>query len=219
MPHLLTRRLDEFTQIGIWQVAETEQELLDLLNWSVADMGELDSIKGARRLESLAARLILHRLTGSTTLWKIEKDAHSKPHFSEHPEWHCALSHSHGLAVAMLSNRPCGLDLQLYSHRMDHLAHKFVNEAERALIEQYTPDAHMGLYHFIWSAKEAMYKVHGRKALDFRAHMHVHGFQPTSTGLIQKNEVSIPCALQLGWVELADKRYCLATALQAEPSV
>jgi 4'-phosphopantetheinyl transferase len=216
MPVLLHKKLDAFTQIGVWQITETESELTALLQAQEEVVAELGVYKSEhRKMESIAARLMLHRLTESASPWRLEKDVHSKPFFTEHSQWHCALSHSHGLAAAMISNRACGIDLQRFTAKMASLAHKFVNKTEAAWISGHSTENHLDLYHLIWCAKEAMYKVHGRKSLDFRAHILVHDFSKSTTGgLIQKNTERIECALESDWLQHNEARYCLVSAVE-----
>jgi phosphopantetheinyl transferase len=194
--------LTQGLQLALWQVTEQEDYFHKAREWSVADLAGFAAIKGARRLESMAARLALHQLTLAATPWQMEKDAHSKPYFPLHPDWHCALSHSHGIAAALLGSAPCGVDLQRYTGRMDKLAHKFVNPQEAALIAQHPAESQLDLLHLVWTAKEAMYKVHGRKSLDFKEHLSVHGFEANSSGMMKKGSERIACDLFFHWLEL-----------------
>jgi 4'-phosphopantetheinyl transferase len=204
------------TMLALWQVGEPEGYFKTAMAWSPAELEVFGQIQGNRRLESMAARLALHQLTGADTPWKISKDAHNKPNLVEHPAYHCALSHSHGVAAALLSDRVCGVDLQRFTDKMDKLASKFVNEPEFQLLEQYPSSHRLDMLHQIWSAKEAMYKVYGRKSLDFKEHLHVQDFTNISSGSIRKQNEEILCTLNYQWLTLAGLgRYviCVATEL------
>jgi 4'-phosphopantetheinyl transferase len=209
---------------GVWQITESDSYFLDALAWPATDLAAFDAYKGHRKTEGIAARFMLHQLTRSETLWVIEKDGHSKPWFVDQPEWHCSLSHSHGMAAAILSKRACGIDLQRFTEKMDALAPKFVAVDEQAMIENLPVSLKSDAYHQIWTAKEAMYKVYGRKALDFKANMQVMGLTIDTVGAaaglkinllgrVEKHDEIIDCQLQLEWFVLNDQaRYCLCVA-------
>ncbi len=203
-PVKLHIQLPAYVRLALWQVTEPEAWYRAALPWPEEDLAEFEAVKGPRRLESMAARLALHQLTGAETIWPLKKDAHSKPRFPKQMDWHCSLSHSHGLAAAVLSQQHCGVDLQRYTDRMDVLAHKFVNPHEAQLLEAGGTDLRTMHLHQIWTAKEAMYKVYGRKSLDFKAHMFVHGLGAVSTGYIRKGDVELACRLYFQWLELTD---------------
>jgi 4'-phosphopantetheinyl transferase len=221
MPILSRHLLPDFDcQYGIWAIAEPEAYFVDALPWETHDLSEIRHIHGHRRTESLAARLLLHQLTGSSEPWPVQKDAHSKPQFPEHLDWYCSLSHSHGMAASMLAKRACGIDLQRFTEKMPALAQKFVNSDEAAWINTQATEHQNKLYHMVWTAKEAMYKVYGRKQLDFKVNLHVNSLTPetiTSQGHIEKQHEYLAVHLHFQWLnDLNQHLYCLCVALSID---
>jgi phosphopantetheinyl transferase len=63
-----------------------------------------------------------------------------------------------------------GIDIEQVHPRLHKVAHKFMNPREGgAEVEKLSTD-HLCLH---WCAKEALYKLYGRRNLDFREHIQV----------------------------------------------
>ena len=202
-------------QYGVWQIDEDEQFFIDQLQLPSDQLAELQKVQPKRRIESLASRYVLHHLTESTHPWPLAKTIHQKPYFTEHTEWYCSLSHSHGVVAAAFGRHECGIDLQRFTTKMSLLAPKFVNELEKDWIDTQYQDESLTMFHYIWSAKEAMYKVYGRKQLDFRMHLVVDPVQPhggQSSGMIHKIDERHSCALHYERILVGDEQYCLVVA-------
>ena len=83
----------------------------------------------------------------------------------------------------------CGIDIQFIVPKITRLAHKFLCPPEAASIEEATA---LDQLHFYWGAKEALYKAHGRRKLDFIEHIKVEPFKyvapnGSTTGIVQKD--------------------------------
>lgn len=178
MPLLSVRRPFPSASLGIWQIKESEDFFRQGLPLSEAEAAELSLHKGIRRSEWLAGRWLLHQLSGHAQRLPLAKDAFSKPFFVETPDLQCSMSHSHGTVAALLfeGNALVGCDLQVLVPKMTRLAHKFVNTDEYTFLQQFSPEKQFDLLHIFWTAKEAMYKAYGLKALDFKRDIHIMPF-------------------------------------------
>ena len=157
---------------GLWSITEPEYWLRDQLLLYPAELRQLSGLKGAgRRREWLAARYLVHLMSGRTVRGAFVKDEFGKPHL-EHSDWQISISHTQGMAGAIAAPRLCGIDIQRLVPKITRLAPKFMNEAEAAVD---IPDSRERLLylHLLWGAKEALYKAHGRRKLDFRTNLHV----------------------------------------------
>ena len=183
MPLLFTRHITlpsasaQVFTFGAWQIAEPESYFRNDLPLLPGEEADLARYKDIRRLEWLAGRWLLHKLTGVPERMPLGKDAFAKPFFLHAPELHCSLSHSHGIVGALLGNRVCGCDLQMLVDKMPRIAHKFLHAEEAAFVQQFSPDAQFDLLHVFWTAKESLYKAYGLKELDFRAHLRLEPFE------------------------------------------
>ena len=200
MPLLFTRHItllqdtpdEQSFTFGVWQIAENEAYFREDLPLRPDEENDLARYKGIRRLEWLAGRWLLHKLTGSVERLPLGKNAFAKPFFLDRPELHCSLSHSHGIVGAMLADCVCGCDLQVLVEKMPRLAAKFLHVEEEAFLQPFNSADQFDLMHVFWTAKESLYKAYGLKELDFRGHLRLEpfpwsGFTAETTGWIQKD--------------------------------
>lgn len=195
MPLLFTRHLalqpETRLTFGVWQIAESEHFFREGLPLTPEEEADLARYKGIRRLEWLACRLLLHKLTGAEVRLPLGKNAFAKPFFLHRPELHCSLSHSHGIVGAMLADGVCGCDLQVLVDKMPRLAGKFLHSEEAAFLREHEREAQFDLMHVFWTAKESLYKAYGLKELDFRTHLRLEpftwsGMSADTTGWVRK---------------------------------
>ncbi len=133
-----------------------------------------------RRREYLAARLLLHRMSGRRQRGELIKDADGKPHLAD-SHFFVSISHTVGYSAALAHPRSCGIDVQRIVPRITRIAPRFLGTEES---RQLSPEHQLVQLHLIWSAKEALYKAYGRRQLDFREHLRIdlgEPFSPTST--------------------------------------
>ena len=179
---------DSTAELGIWQITEPEEWFMEQLLLYPPELRQLSGIRGRRRTEWLAVRQLVHQMSGRETRGAFVKDEHGKPHLDK-SDWHISISHSHGLAAAIASPSVCGIDIQFIVPKITRLAHKFLCPPEAASIEEATA---LDQLHFYWGAKEALYKAHGRRKLDFIEHIKVEPFKyvapnGSTTGIVQKD--------------------------------
>ena len=62
---------------------------------------------------------------------------------------------------------------------ISHLSRKFLSDAERRFLGEQPPNEELLLY---WGAKEVIYKMYGRRKLDFRQDMFIRPFQVADKG-------------------------------------
>lgn len=170
MPLLFHDILHAPGEWGLWKIDESEHWLRKQLHPHPHEDTQLAAIKGEeRRREFLAARLLLHRMSGRAERGRILKDTDGKPHL-ENSLFYVSLSHTVGYSAALAHPRPCGIDVQRIVPRIARISGKFVAPSEA---RQLIPDSELLQLHLIWAAKEAMYKAYGRRQLDFRRHLSV----------------------------------------------
>lgn len=197
MAVILHEHLHEPGEWGLWHITESEEWLRENVHLFPAEQKGLASIKGAgRRREFLAARMLLHFMSGRSERGELHKDDAGKPHLRD-SHFHVSISHTVNYAAAIAHPNPCGVDVQRIVPRIRQMAHKFVGAAEQ---EQIIPEHELLQLHLIWSAKEAMYKAFGRRELDFRKNLFVDfaGFSPenlSATAFLRKGVVEMCFAL------------------------
>lgn len=114
----------------------------------------------SRRMEFTATRILRHSIFGYS---HIHYDTHGAP-FIEN-EGFISISHSKNtVAIAINPEFKIGLDLEEPRKSILELKHKFLNDRE---ISTWDCDDYLNVTK-IWSAKEALYKLAGRKKIIFK---------------------------------------------------
>jgi len=188
MPIIAHHTIEPEGELGLWRIEETEPWFLRRLELVETEARQLEAIKGRRRTEWLAARQLVHAMSGRDRRGAFIKDEYGKPHL-ESSDWHISISHTHGLAAAIAAPRPVGIDVQVLVGRIERLAHKYMRPEELASLHSGHRIEHLHIY---WGAKEALYKAYGRRRLDFCAHLLVEPFfleeaKGTTSGRIVKD--------------------------------
>ena len=151
----------KFGSSCIWKIEEQRSFFLDKLK--ISDQN-IPFINGAREMEWLASRLLALKLD-KTVPEAITKDEYGKPHCSS-GEKHISISHSKNYAAYASFVHPIGIDLQIHDARIRKLAKKYTTVEEVNLLpENLESDIKL---HLIWTVKEAVFKLYGRKELPFK---------------------------------------------------
>lgn len=74
---------------------------------------------------------------------------------------HLSISHSGGWAIAVVADRPLGVDLETLDERSDALERTFFSESERRWVAK-TDEARRVRCNIVWTRKEAVSKLLGR---------------------------------------------------------
>jgi phosphopantetheinyl transferase len=116
-----------------------------------------------RRMEFVATRILRHRLFG---FQHIHYDTHGAPYIED--EGFISISHAPGVVgLAVSKYFKIGVDLEVIREKAAMVAHKFLSPAEQGLFDT-TSAAEMTK---VWSAKEVLYKLAGRKRILFSEHL------------------------------------------------
>lgn len=174
--------------LALWAIEESEVFFQSLIEQSGAQADEAAAIgHPKRRLQHLAARYLLLRLLGDAARNGYQKDHYGKPHLIGLP-CHISLSHSHDMVAVAYADVPLGIDVQLFTTKIERIANKFMTHEDLAALGSNRLEE----LHAYWGAKECLYKGYGRRELDFKTHIFVAPFQyeegfGRSTGRVSKN--------------------------------
>lgn len=168
--------LDEWTfpdglgGVAVWQLKESEDELLRLLSerlplHALEALNEgLHSLHNpARRLEWLAVRVLLTECLGTDKIIAYHPTGY--PYLSDHSQ-EISISHTKGYAaLAWHPSLPVGVDIEHRSDRVMRVASRFINGKEQEMLKASSwpsPDAEL----LLWTVKESLYKQLRQPALD-----------------------------------------------------
>ncbi len=164
-------------RIGLWDISESPEELLQLVLLTEEEKKVFDNFKGAkRRSQWLAVRALLPQIAGADFCF-VTYDALGKPFLNQHQL--ISISHSENMVAIQLSqSEMCGIDVQKVSGKMSRLAFKFINDQEFSFIPQ---EQSLQYYNLIWTMKEAIFKHFGSN-LEFREQIMIDKFEMNISG-------------------------------------
>jgi len=146
------------TSVGLAEITSENDEILQL------DHTDLDHLHPKKRLEFLASRQLIKQMCATLDISYegIRKDEFGKPHLIN-SNYQISISHSYPMvACSIHPTAPCGIDVESIRPQLAKIKYKFLNEVE---LDYCGDDLKKLCLH--WSTKEALYKIHGRKSLNF----------------------------------------------------
>ncbi len=178
---LLLKQEKKQCLFALWVIEESEEELSQL--FSSAPREEIEALKKfknpQKRIERMAARLLIYELLGKKVL--VDYDEYGKP-FIVGDNRSLSISHTKGMLAVQIAEQKAGVDIEYISDRVAKIAHKFLSAPELDTIDLKQQMMHM--YAF-WCAKETVYKIYGKKRLDFKKHIHIKPFDIEKKGFIK----------------------------------
>lgn len=183
MPVVFNKKIDDQSVLSVWKIEETEEQLLSALQLKQHELDVIASLSnGKRALHWLATRVLLRTMLNTADYIDCQMDEHGKPYLVN-SDTHISLSHSYDYAAVIISKgRQVGVDIELIKMKIKSIKHKFLSDVE--LAQKQIGDNTNGLY-VAWCAKEAIYKWHGKKGLEFKQHIHIKPFKLKDEGSLQ----------------------------------
>lgn len=180
MPLLLNREVSPRQTLGIWELSEPPAELMALLGNDRLAEG-YDGINHEwRQRQWLASRVLLKAITKSIDT-PVKYDSFNKPYLP-HSHYKISISHSHNLVAVIVDDREeTGIDIELVKPRIERLAEKFMSDEETRALDRTNLVESLYVH---WCAKEALYKLYGKKELIFKEHLFVGPFEYRGKGVI-----------------------------------
>ena len=181
MPLAKLEKLDQCSVFGIWEISEPLEALFTLLAPDDIEVKRLNAIAlDRKRKESIAARCLVKELVTNLggVYSGVYKDEFGKPHFLNNG-WQLSITHSFDYCSALIHpTKAVGIDMEVANREsLRKIAHKFLNPSEQEFCAN-----DLTKLCIVWSAKEALYKLHGRKKLDFCTHLRVEPFELSKSG-------------------------------------
>lgn len=182
MPIQLLKQIHPEVELGIWKIQESADELLGKLRLSQVELRYYQSLRtGSRAMQWLSSRVLLRQMIQTDDFIDFRIDAHDKPYLFNFPH-HFSISHSHEFAAVIISETCLvGLDIEKIHPKIERIAHKFMSDIEMSYLQH--ENRILQLY-ACWSAKEALYKLYGKKGVSFKDHILLNPFEYTSSGQI-----------------------------------
>jgi len=190
MPVILEKKYKNNISLAIWKITESQNELLAMLPSEILTDAELASISHPQKqIEFFCSRLVIKHLANSLDIkyLGIKKDEHGKPYLAG-SKWQMSLTHTlNYVAAVMHPTQALGVDMEKPSEKLKRIAHKFLSETERT-----EADSDIEKLCIYWSAKEALYKLYGKRKVIFNENLYVFPFlkqQVQISGRLKINDI------------------------------
>ncbi|MCI1720044.1 MAG: 4'-phosphopantetheinyl transferase superfamily protein [Bacteroidales bacterium] len=181
------KELKDGTTIAVWEIKETEDELLKIIGTPKEDLEDLFLIKSAQlRREKLAVRALINSV--------FEEEMHLGHHDNGSPYLvnnmtHISVTHTNNFAAIIINpSEDVGIDIECLDRDFSAVEKKALseNEIDDLLDEKEDDDERkrertqqLAIY---WCAKEALYKRMGRHDVDFSKDMEIEKFSIRDEG-------------------------------------
>lgn len=173
------RDVGEFGRIGLWQISEELDFLLNRLSLSDRDQNIILGMTNENRKKQwLVARLLVKELVGRQC--EVVYDESGRPSLSG-SNTHISFSHSADMVASMVNSKhEVGIDIQETKGKIQNIQHKFLSAKE---LKHTAGD--LNKLHIYWCAKEALFKFYGKGNVDFRKHLYIHDFENEHEGIMR----------------------------------
>ena len=190
MPIILEKQYENNTYLAVWRITESHDELQAMLPSAILTDAELASIRHPQKqVEFFCSRLSIKFLTNSLGIQYlgIKKDEFGKPYLVG-THWQFSLTHTNEyISVLMHETKPLGIDMEKPSEKLLRIAHKYLSESESI-----DADSDLDKLSIYWSAKEALYKLYGKRKVFFNENLLISPFkknQQVIQGRLKINEI------------------------------
>jgi phosphopantetheinyl transferase len=176
MPLFKTISINPTTQILIWKVTESFEELRSQITLKPKTQNRLNGMKSEMHQRAfLSVRMLIQEI--GITDFDLHYDEFGKPYLSNHR--YISITHSHNFAAIIISEQTVGIDIELQREKIIRIADKFVNEKELKRLQSFDTPDYIKKLTVKWGAKEAIFKIRNEKGISFKDHIQVAPFSLT----------------------------------------
>lgn len=175
------KELQNGAEISVWEITESEDELLSIISIPNEELEELFIIKSeARRREKLAVRALLNTVFND----KVYLGHHDNGSpFIQNNLTHISITHTtRFVAIITHPTEDVGIDIESINRDFSPVEKKALSDEEREDLSDKNRNLQLAIY---WCAKEAMYKRMSQHGVDFAKQMEIEKFNPREEGDIE----------------------------------
>ncbi|MCR5002968.1 MAG: 4'-phosphopantetheinyl transferase superfamily protein [Bacteroidales bacterium] len=181
----LRKELEDKSEIAVWKVEETEEELRALSAAPTDEMEEISFIKNeSLRKQRLAVRALLNELFEEKVY--LSHHDNGKPYL-ENSVTNISITHTTNyVAVILNDNEDVGIDIESLDRDFSVVEKKALSDDEIEDVEDVDDskekNEHLAIY---WCAKEAIYKLISQYNVDYAEQIEVDRFRFKEEGQIE----------------------------------
>lgn len=177
----LRKTLDNKADISVWQITETEQELINLSSVPTDEMEEISLIRSETlRKQKLAVRALLNTVFEEKMY--LNHHDNGKP-FLENCITNISITHTDRyVAIITHDDDDVGIDIESLDRDFSSVEKKALSEEEIEDIDEDRRNEQLAIY---WCAKEAIFKRMSQNKVDFSEQILVSHFNPKDEGELE----------------------------------
>ncbi len=177
----LKKELENEATIGVWQITESEEELVKLASTPTDEMEEISFIKSeSLRKQRLAVRALLNTLFDEKVY--LSHHDNGKPYLENNPT-NISITHTEKfVAVILHDDQDCGIDIESLDRDFSAVEKKALSEDEIDDLPDEKRNEQLAIY---WCAKEAIFKLLSRYSVDFAEQIEVDRFRYRGEGELE----------------------------------
>ena len=165
MPLLKIIALNDYTQLLLWKITETFDELFNSVALKDVTLARVENMKSESHQKGfLSVRRLL--MEAGYTDFDLYYDEYGKPHLNDGK--HISISHSHDFSVIVLSDVNIGADLEILKDKTLKLATRFMDVSH---LENLNPEDELIKATVVWGIKEAVFKLRNEIGISFKDHI------------------------------------------------
>ena len=206
MPLIKRKESTKYTY-AVWSIEESLQELIEQLNPNKQELIEIERFTNIKRKkQNISARLILNQLSNKKEILSYSESGKPQSKLFKN----ISISHSNNYCILIISEKSIGVDIQYRNPNIEKISTKFLNSAEINNINRH--DA-INEIHFIWCAKESIYKTLNNSPCSFKKNIEIKPTQDnmTTSGYYKYKNIEIQYDIEYELLEnyfigIADKK-------------
>ena len=177
----LKEKLENEATIAVWQITETEEELVNLSATPADEMEEISFIRSeALRKQKLAVRALLNELFEDKVY--LSHHDNGKPYL-ENMVTNISITHTKDfVAVILHDEEDVGIDMESLDRDFSAVEKKALSEDEIEDIDDDRKNEQLAIY---WCAKEAIFKRVSVYNVNFSEQIEVERFHPRGEGELE----------------------------------
>ena len=171
MPLFKTIHYNATTQILVWKITESFEDLFDAVVLNEKNSIRLAGMKSQLHQRAFLSVRKLFHLAGYTD-FDLYYDEFGKPHLKDGK--HISITHSHEFSAIIISDETVGIDMELQRDKIIRIADKFCDSEFEFLTVN---EEYIRKLTVIWGAKESIFKIRNEKGISFKNHIKVRSFE------------------------------------------
>ena len=177
----LKKKLENEATIAVWQITETEQELIELSSTPSDEMEEISYIRSeSQRKQRLAVRALLNEVFEEKVY--LSHHDNGKPYL-ENMVTNISITHTEKyVAIILHDEEDLGIDLESLDRDFSAVEKRALSEDEIDDLDDERRNEQLAIY---WCAKEAIFKRVCAYKVDFAEQIEVERFRPRGEGELE----------------------------------